>query len=54
MKDGIGTSSYRNIEKLKGTVQKSVLSKEDLKSVCNLLLSKVSLTVKPRPPVFKL
>ena len=54
MKDGNDTSSYGKIENLKGTVQKSALSKEDLKSVCNLLLSKVSLTIRPRTPVLRL
>ena len=32
-------------------MQKSTISKEELKSVCNLLLSKDSLTAEPRPPV---
>ena len=54
MKDGNDTSSYGKIENLKGTVQKSALSKEDLESVCNLLLSKVSLTIRPRTPVLRL
>ena len=36
---------------LRSTVQKSTMSKEELKSVCNLLLSKDPLTAEPRPPV---
>ena len=32
-------------------MQKSTISKEELKSVCNLLLSEDSLTVEPRPLV---
>ena len=45
MKSGNGTSPNRNKEDLKGTAQKSALSKEELKSVCNLLLSEDFLTV---------
>ena len=38
---------------LRSTVQKPTISKEELKSVCNLLLSEDSLTMtaEPRPPV---
>ena len=53
MKNDNDTRPNRNKEDLKGAVQKPALSKEELKSVCNLLLSEVSLTVEPRPPVLK-
>ena len=36
---------------LRSTVQKSTMSKEELKSVRNLLLSEDSLTAEPSPPV---
>ena len=41
----------RNKKGLTSTGQKSTMSKEELKSVCNLLLSEDSLTAEPRPPV---
>ena len=36
---------------LRSAVQKSTMSKEELKSVCNLLLSEDSLTAESRLPV---
>ena len=44
-------SPNRNKNNLRSTVQKSTMSKEELKSVCNLLLSEDSLTAEPRPLV---
>ena len=38
---------------LRSTGQKSTMSKEELKSVCNLLLSEGSLTAEPRPRMEK-
>ena len=46
-----GTTPNRNKKVLRSTVQKSRISKEELKSVCNLLLSQDSLNAEPRPPV---
>ena len=46
-----GTTPNRNEKDLRSTGQKSTMSKEELKSVCNLLLSEDSLTAEPRPPV---
>ena len=46
-----GLSHSRNKNDLKSTVQKSTMSKEELKSICNLLLSEDPLTAEPRPPV---
>ena len=46
-----GTSPNINKENLKSTVQQLTMSKEELKTVCNLLFSEDSLTVEPRPPV---
>ena len=47
------TSPDRNRKDLRSTVQKPTISKEELKSVCNLSLSEDSLTMtaEPRPPV---
>ena len=45
------TSPNRNKKKLRSTVQKSTMSKEEQKIVCNLLLFEDSLTVETRPPV---
>ena len=49
-KSDIGTTPKRNKKDLKSTVQKSAMSKVELRSVCNLL-SEDSLTEEPRPPV---
>ena len=38
---------------LRSTRQKSAMSKEELKSVCNLLLAEGSLTAEPRPRMEK-
>ena len=46
-----GTTPNRNKKVLRSTVQKSRISKEELKSVCNLLLSQDSLNAESRPPV---
>ena len=46
-----GTTPKRNKKDLRSTVQKSTMSKQELKSVCHLLLSEDSLTAEPRPPV---
>ena len=46
-----GTTPNKNKKSLRSTVQKSTMSKEELKSVCILLLPEDSLTVEPRPPV---
>ena len=46
-----GTTPNRNKTDLRSTGQKSTMSKEELKSVCNLLLSEDSLTAELRPPV---
>ena len=46
-----GTTPNRNKKDLRSTGQKSTKSKEELKSVCDLLLSEDSLTAEPRPPV---
>ena len=46
-----GTTPNRNKKDLRSTGQNSTMSKEELKSVCNLLLSEDSLTAEPRPPV---
>ena len=47
------TTPNRNKKDLRSTGQKSTISKEELKSVCNLLLllSEDSFTAEPRPPV---
>ena len=45
-------SPNRNKEYLKSTAQKPTMSKEELKSVSNLLLFEDSWTVEPRPPCF--
>ena len=45
------TTPNRSKKDLRSTVQKSAMSKEELKSVCNVLLSEDSLTAEPRPPV---
>ena len=45
------TTPNRNKKDLRSTGQKSTVSKEELKSVCDLLLSEDSLTAEPRPPV---
>ena len=41
----------RNKKDLRSNVQKSTMSKEELKSVCDLLLPEDSLTAEPRPSV---
>ena len=46
-----GTTPNRNKTNLRSTGQKSTMSKEELKSVYNLLLSEDSLAAEPRPPV---
>ena len=45
-----GMTPNRNKTDLRSTGQKSIMSKEELKSVCNLLLSEDSLTAEPRSP----
>ena len=50
-KSNNGTTPNKNKKCLKSTGQKSTMSKEELKSVCNLLLSEDPLTAEPRPPV---
>ena len=51
-KNDSDASPNRNKEYLKSTAQKPTMSKEELKSVCNLLLFEDSWTVEPRPPCF--
>ena len=46
-----GTTPHRNKKDLRSTVQKWTMSKEELKSVCNLLLSEDCLTAEPKSPV---
>ena len=50
-KSNNGTTPKKNKKYLKSTGQKSTMSKEELKSVCNLLLSEDSLTAESRLPV---